>query len=127
MASPARTAILDAVRTELGIAGGGGSRFKVFHLMSTGSWAYFEGNEIVAFDGRQWQETDLTVKALLRQEYGRWRVALVWSLPGIERLPLPDFERRLTQLRSRWRLPPAVRCAGRCALAGRAWGDGGSA
>lgn len=43
--SPARTAILDAVRGELGMAGGG-SRFKVFHL-ETGPWAYFEGNEIV--------------------------------------------------------------------------------
>lgn len=44
--SPARTAILDTVRGELGMAGGS-SRFKVFHLKTAGPWAYFEGNEIV--------------------------------------------------------------------------------
>lgn len=105
--SPARSAILDSVRGELGIAGGG-SRFKVFHLKTTGPWAYFEGNEIVHLEGRQWQETDLTVKALLHEEDGRWRVRALWSLPGNERLPLHEFERRLAGLRARWQLPAGL-------------------
>lgn len=105
--SPARSAILDALRGELGIAGGG-SRFKVFHLKTAGAWAYFEGNEIVQLEGRQWQETDLTVKALLHEEGGRWRVRALWTLPGNERLPLHEFERRLAGLRARWQLPAGL-------------------
>lgn len=102
--SPARTAILDAVRGELGLASGASSRFKVFHLKTAGPWAYFEGNEIVLVEGREWQETDLTVKALLREEDGRWRVHALWTLPGSERLPLREFERQLGELRAQWRL-----------------------
>jgi hypothetical protein len=37
--SPARSAILDALRGELGIAGGGYSRFKVSHVTSRETWA----------------------------------------------------------------------------------------
>ncbi|WP_374692584.1 hypothetical protein [Accumulibacter sp.] len=106
--SPARTAILDAVRSELRLARDGGSRFKVFHLKTAGPWAYFEGNEIVHVEGREWQETDLTVKALLREEDGRWRVRALWSLPGNERLPLREFERRVGELRLRWQLPAGL-------------------
>jgi len=106
--SPARTAILDAVRSELRLASDGGSRFKVFHLKTAGAWAYFEGNEIVHVAGREWQETDLTVKALLREEDGRWRVRALWSLPGNERLPLRQFERRIGDLRARWQLPAGL-------------------
>lgn len=74
-------------------------RFKVFHLMSTGSWAYFEGNEIVAFDGRQCQETDLTVKALLRQEHGRWLcvalAAVLWLATPGAMAAVPDAQAAL--------------------------------
>lgn len=108
LGSPARTAILDAVRAELGMAGGGASRFKVFHLRSAGAWAYFEGNEIVRIEGHEWQETDMTVKALLREEDGRWQVQASWNLPDNERMPLRGFERRLEELRVRWQLPGAL-------------------
>lgn len=106
--SPARTAILDAVRSELRLASDGGSRFKVFHLKTAGAWAYFEGNEIVHVEAREWQETDLTVKALLHEEDGRWRVRALWSLPGNERLSLRQFERRIGDLRARWQLPAGL-------------------
>ena len=106
--SPARTVILDAVRGELRLASGGSSRFKVFHLKTAGPGAYFEGNEIVHVERREWQETDLTVKALLREEDGRWRVRALWSLPGNERLSLRQFERRLGELRARWQLPAGL-------------------
>jgi hypothetical protein len=106
--SPARTAILDAVRGELRLASDDSSRFKVYHLKSAGAWAYFEGNEIVHVEGREWQETDLTVKALLHEEDGRWRVRALWSLPGNERLPQRQFERRIDELRLRWQLPAGL-------------------
>jgi hypothetical protein len=48
------------------------------------------------------------VKALLREEDGRWRVRALWSLPGNERLPLRQFERRIGDLRARWQLPAGL-------------------
>ena len=78
--SPARTAILNAVRGRLMIPATGESRFKVFHLKIAGPWAYFEGNEIVHVNGAEWQETDLTARALVQQEGGAWKVRALWSL-----------------------------------------------
>jgi len=69
--SPERGALLDAVRAALGL-NAQASRFKVLHLRRAGVWAYFEGNELVPLEGREWQETDLTVKALLRFAKGAW-------------------------------------------------------
>lgn len=98
--SASRTVIVDAVRRSLGIAGGA-SRLTVFHLRTAAGWAYFEGNEIVLVENRQWQETDLTVKALLQQAGGSWQVRALWSLPDNERLSLSTFERQVRELRNR--------------------------
>lgn len=106
--SPARAAILNAVRDALAIPSTGQSRFKVFHLKTAGPWAYFEGNEIVRVEGREWQETDMTVKALLQQDNGAWRARALWSLPGNERASLQAFERRVKALRERSRIPAAI-------------------
>ena len=106
--SPARKAILNAVRGALMIAATGESRFKVFHLKTAGSWAYFEGNEIVHAGGAEWQETDLTAQALLQQEGGAWRVRALWSLPTNESHSLQAFQRQVTELRQRSRIPAAI-------------------
>lgn len=101
---PARTAILDAIRSELRIAGSG-SRFKVFQLKTAASWAYFEGNEIVHIEGREWQETDLTVKTLLYEDDGCGQVRALWSLPNDSHLPLREFECWTAEQPARRRLP----------------------
>jgi hypothetical protein len=106
--SPARTAILDAIRGALVIPATGESRFKVFHLQTAGAWAYFEGNEIIRVDGSEWQETDLTARALLQREGGAWRVRALWSLPTNERTSLQEFERRVTELREHARIPGGI-------------------
>lgn len=103
--SPARMAILNAVRGALAIPATGESRFKVFHLKTAGPWAYFEGNEIVHVGGTEWQETDLTARALLQQEGGVWQVRALWSLPTNERTSFREFERQVTELRERSRIP----------------------
>jgi hypothetical protein len=102
--SPARTAILDAIRGALAIPVTGESRFKVFHLRTAGAWAYFEGNEIIRVDGSEWQETDLTARVLLQQERGAWQVRALWSLPTNGLTSLQEFERRVTKLRERARI-----------------------
>ena len=106
--SPARTAILNAVRGALMIPGTGESRFKVFHLKIGGPWAYFEGNEIVHVNGAEWQETDLTARALVQQEGGAWKVRALWSLPTNGRHSLQEFQRQVTELRARFRIPAAI-------------------
>lgn len=106
--SPARTAMLDAVRAVLQIPSNGDSRFKVFHLKTTGTWAYFEGNEIVHVEGREWQETDLTVKALMEQEQTAWIVRAWWSLPTNDQTSLQEFERQLAEIRRRFNIPPQL-------------------
>ena len=106
--SPARTAILNAVRGALMIAATGESRFKVFHLKIAGPWAYFEGNEIVHVSGAEWQETDLTARALLQQEGGAWKVRALWSLPTNESHTLQAYQRQVMELRQRSRIPAAI-------------------
>lgn len=106
--SPARTDILNAVRAVLQIPSNGDSRFKVFHLKTTGTWAYFEGNEIVHLEGREWQETDLTVKALMEQGKTEWIVRAWWSLPTNDQTSLQEFERQLAELRRRFNIPPQI-------------------
>lgn len=106
--SPSRTAILNAVRGALAIPATGEIRFKVFHLKSAGVWAYFEGAELVHVGGAEWQETDLTAKALMQQEGGAWKVRALWSLPTNERTSLREFQRQVAELRERFRIPAAV-------------------
>ena len=106
--SPARTAILNAVRGRLMIPATGESRFKVLHLKIAGPWAYFEGNEIVHVNGAEWQETDLTARALVQQEGGAWKVRALWSLPTNGRHSLQEFQRQVTELRARFRIPAAI-------------------
>lgn len=89
--SPERTAQLDAVRAALHLDSKA-SRFKVLHLRRAGNWAYFEGNEVVPLEGREWQETDLSAKVLLAQGKVGWRVVLLWSLPQDDTYPLRRFE-----------------------------------
>lgn len=105
--SPARTALLDAVRAALGLDPKA-SRFKVDHLRLAGTWAYFEGNEVVPLDGREWQETDLTVRALLARGKAGWKVMLIWTLPGDEAFPLRRFERQLAVRRDRDNIPRSL-------------------
>ncbi len=105
--SPQRAALLDAVRAALGL-NPRASRFKVSHLRSAGNWAYFEGNEVVPLDGREWQETDLTVKALLAHGKGGWRVSLKWTLPGDDTHPLRRFERQLADKRDQDKIPEGI-------------------
>ena len=90
--TPARTALLDAVRARLGTS----SRFKVDHLRAAGTWAFVRATEVVPLDGREEQETDLTVAALLfTNAAGAWQVVEIWTLPGDARLPMAEFRRRL--------------------------------
>ena len=93
-ASLERTALLDAVRVALCMEPRA-SRFKVPHLRHSGNWAYFAGNEVAPLDGRGWQETDLSVKALLSQGKVGWRVVLMRSLPRGDTHPLWLFEQKL--------------------------------
>ena len=102
--TPERIALLSAVRSALRL-NPGASRFNVFHLRRAGNWAYFEGNEVVLLDDHSWQETDLTVKALLAHSGSAWRVEVQWTLPGNDHFSLAAFEQRLAILRQTHHLP----------------------
>ena len=106
--SPVRTAMLNAVRAVLHIPSNGESRFNVFHLKTTGTWAYFEGNEIVHVEGREWQETDLTVKALMERTKTEWIVRAWWSLPTNDQTSLQDFERQVAEIRRQANIPARI-------------------
>lgn len=106
--SPVRTAILNAVRSALALPTSGESRFKVFHLKTANPWAYFEGNEVVHVEGSEWQETDLTVKALLQLDGAAWRVRTLWTLPTNERTPLHEFEARVQEMAKRSAIPEGI-------------------
>lgn len=102
--TPERTALLGAVRSALRL-NPRASRFNVFHLRRAGNWAYFEGNEVISLDEHSWQETDLTVKALLVHSGSAWRVEVLWTLPGNDHFSLAAFEQRLATLRQTHHLP----------------------
>lgn len=106
--SAVRSDILNSVRSALAIPADGESRFKVFHLRSAGAWAYFEGNEVVHVGGPEWQETDLTARALLQLEAGEWQVRAIWSLPASGETLLAEFERQISELRERFSVPAAI-------------------
>ena len=78
--SPERRALLDAVRQRAALAADT-SRLRVHHLKVAGRWGYFVGTETVAVAPNEWQETDLSVEALLERDASGWRVAEYWSLP----------------------------------------------
>lgn len=99
-----RSALLDAVRVALRL-NSLASRFKVLHLRRAGNWAYFEGNEVVPLDDREWQETDLSGKALLTRGKLGWRVVLMWSLPQDDTHPLWLFEQQLVSKRHHDNIP----------------------
>lgn len=105
--SPERTAYLDAVRAALHLDSKA-SRFKVLHLRRAGNWAYFEGNEVVPLEGREWQETDLSVKALLVKGKAGWGVVLMWSLPRDDTHPLRRFEQQLASKRNHDNIPRGI-------------------
>lgn len=106
--SPIRVGVMDVVRQHLGLDSASGSRFKVFHLKTNGEWTYFEGNEIVPVDGNEWQETDLTVRALLQFEGKVLRLRALWSLPDNDRFSLQAFERQVAEFRRTAHLPDAL-------------------
>lgn len=106
--SPTRVGVMDVTRLHLGLDAAGSSRFKVFHLKTDGKWTYFEGNEIVNLGNNEWQETDLTVKALFQFEGKVLRVRALWSLPDNDRFPLQAFERQVAEFRRQARLPDAL-------------------
>jgi hypothetical protein len=90
--SPLRTALLDAVRAQLRTT----ARFRVDHVRAAGTWAFVRATEVVALDGGEQQETDLTVAALLSTDpQGAWQVIEIWTLPDDARLPMAEFRRRL--------------------------------
>lgn len=106
--SPIRVGVMDVTRLHLGLDPAGSSRFKVFHLKSNGEWTYFEGNEIVDLGDNEWQETDLTVRALYQFEGKVLRVRALWSLPDNDRLSLEEFERQVAAFRANAKLPDAL-------------------
>ncbi|MEZ5444544.1 MAG: ankyrin repeat domain-containing protein [Gammaproteobacteria bacterium] len=106
--SPLRVGVMDVTRQHLGLDSGGSSRFKVFHLKTNDEWTYFEGNEIVDLGDGEWQETDLTVKALFQFEGKVLRVRALWSLPDNDRLSLQEFERQVVEFRASAKLPEAL-------------------
>jgi hypothetical protein len=79
--SAERRALLNAVRERAALVANT-SRLRVHHLKVAGRWAYFVGTETVAVPPNEWQETDLSIEALLERDASRgWRVAEYWSLP----------------------------------------------
>lgn len=102
--SPLRVAVIDAVKTQLGIHG----KFKVARIEVAGDWAYFEGTEIVPLQAGEWQETDQTVNAVLQKTEGGWRTALLWSLTRDHEYPRARFESDLRELRQTRSLPEVL-------------------
>jgi hypothetical protein len=102
-----REALIAAVRDHVGLAKGT-NRLRVHHLKVSGRWAYFAGNEIVHVQRAEWQETDLSIEALLERDAGHWRVVEYWSLPTEERNPRHAFERRVKDPRERAGIPITI-------------------
>ena len=107
--SPARSAILSALRRQLKTS----ARFRVDHLRVAGSWAFVRATEVVTLDGGELQETDFTVAALLQlpaaaATASSWRVVDYWTLPGEQERPLAEFTRRVRATQSAERLPAAL-------------------
>ena len=46
--------------------------------------------------------------ALVEQEGGTWKVRALWSLPTNGRHSLQEFQRQVTELRARFRIPAAI-------------------
>ncbi|MDF1505201.1 hypothetical protein [Roseisolibacter sp. H3M3-2] len=103
--SATRAALLDAVRARLGVD----THFRVDHVRAAGTWAFLRATEVVPLDGGEQQETDLTVAALLSTDAaGAWQVVELWSLPDDQRLPMPEFLRRLGAYQAAAGLPAAL-------------------
>ena len=105
--SPERRALIDAVRERAGL-GADRSRLRVQHLKVGGRWAYFAGNEVVRVGHDEWQETDLSIEALLERSASGWRVAEYWSLPTETRLSRREFALRVDHRREQQRIPAAI-------------------
>ena len=104
--SPERRDLLDAVRKRAKLSNA--SRLKVHHLRVAGQWAYFVGNEVAHVERSEWQETDLSIEALLERDMPGWRVAEYWSLPTEDRYSRRDFERRVSIRRGRDGIPASI-------------------
>lgn len=104
--SPTRWAILDALRAHLKAGG----RLEADHVRTANGWAFVRATEVVALEGGERQETDLTAAALLELQAatGAWQVIEVWTLPGDARLPLAEFTRRLGIYQASVGLPAAL-------------------
>jgi hypothetical protein len=104
--SKERSALLTAVRQQLKTS----SRFKVDHVRVAGRWAFLRATEVVPLEGKELQETDLSVAALLerRPDSPGWRVTDYWTLPGESERPLADFRRRVQERLRTERLPAAL-------------------
>ncbi len=103
-----RRGILDAVRRMVPTSQEFESKFKVDHLKVAGGWAYLRCNEIIQVE-REWQETDLTVVALLQREgAGSWVVRDCWALPTESERPYRRFQDAVQDLRRQHQLPDAL-------------------
>ncbi|HWP42512.1 MAG TPA: hypothetical protein VNO14_04705 [Blastocatellia bacterium] len=87
--TPERRAILDSVRSHLGIK----NQFEVAHMKVNEGWAFFRGNALVFEQGEK-LEVD-SVMALLRQvdRGGKktWQVESLWSLEKNSDQPMENF------------------------------------
>lgn len=106
--SPVYVGAINAVQAHLGVSLASGHDFRVFHLKTNGQWTYFEGNQIVPLDDHEWQETDLTVKALFEFEGKVLRIRAFWSLPENHRFSLQEFERQVADFRRSAHLPESL-------------------
>ena len=106
--SPERNAIVNALRQWLQSP----SSFRIDHIRIARRWAFVRATEVVALEGGERQETDLTVAALLENPSGKpatqWRIVDLWMLPDETERPLEAFVRRVRARLQAERLPHAL-------------------
>lgn len=106
--SATRTAILDALRQRLKMAG----KFRVDHIRTWNRWAFVRATEVVELDKGELQETDMTVAALLElptgSTIGSWRIVNLWTLPDEQVHPMKDFLQAIREKQRSEHLPAAL-------------------
>ena len=105
--SAERAAIIDAVRRDVGNS----TEYRVDFLRATPRWAYFSGTEVAPLEGKELQETDLSVQALLERRAGGdpgWDVVERWTLPSEEQSPRKRFLEQLRLRIDHYAIPKAL-------------------
>lgn len=106
--SAERAALMNAIRAAVRTT----SRFRVHDVRVAGAWAFVHATEVVALDGDELQETDLTAMALLQRAKGtptgRWRVVELWTLPTEARRAHADFTRAVLERQRRAGFPAGL-------------------